>query len=121
MSVPKETAEVNAVLLAEKLKEDFGELLVTVTELIKNAKLESIRTRFSWLLHSEFYISSEMLQCLNDFESVLKPEAALRFLVHQYFIGYLNYELLNSLFRKAVPENEGHSLAMAITEYEKKA
>ena len=120
MSVPKETAEVNAVLLAEKLKEDFGELLVTVTELIKNAKLESIRTRFSWLLHSEFYISSEMLQCLNDFESVLKPEAALRFLVHQYFIGYLNYELLNSLFRKAVPENEGHSLAMAITEYEKK-
>ena len=106
--------------MAEKLKEDFGELLVTVTKLIKNADLESICTCFLWLICSEFYINSEMLQHLNDFESVLTPEAALRFLVHRCFIGYLNYELLDSLFRKYVPENEGHSLALAVTEYEKK-
>ena len=120
MSVPKETAEVNAVLLAEKLMEDFGELLVTVTKLIKNAELESIRTRFLWLMRSEFYINSEMSQCLKELESVETPGAALRFLVEHCFIGYLNYELLNRLFRKDVPENEGHSLALAITEYEKK-
>ena len=114
MSVCVETDKPNVILAAEKLKEEFEDLLLSVYDVLNGVDTGKLKLRLNWFVSSEKQNTPPVQEHLDKLESLLTPQSILNYLINKNFIGYLNYELLK-VFQKVVQSDE---LQFKITKYE---
>ena len=113
---PSELDKLNPVVEAEKLKQDFEELLVAILVSLAGVDLDDLKLRISWYFNSEQQITPEIQEILDQLQSKTTPQSILSFCITRYFIGYLNFELIKA-FQKAVKSEE---MKTKIEKYEEK-
>ena len=114
MGVCVETDKPNVVLAAEKLKEEFEGLLVSVYGVLNGVDAGILKLRLNWFVSSEKQNTPPVQEYLDKLESLVTPQSILNYLINKNFIGYLNYELLK-VFQKVV---QSDALQFGIKKYE---
>ena len=116
MNVEMEVDKLDAVVEAMNLQRAFEELLVAILQSLGEVDLKNLKLRISWFFNAEGQITAEIQAILDELLSKTTPEDVLYFLITRKFIGYLNYELLNT-FQRSVNSKE---MTAAIEKYETK-
>ena len=116
MNVEVEVDKHDPVVEAEKLQQVFEELLAAISLSLGGVDLNNLKVRISYFFNVERHITTEIQAILDELQSKTTPSDVLNFLITRNFIGYLNYELLNT-FQKA---GNSHVMKAKIEEYEKK-
>ena len=94
-----EVDKLDPVEEAKKLQRAFEELLAVISQSLGGVDLSNLKVRISWFFQSEGHITEDIQPILDDLMSQTTPQNVLNFLITRKFIGYLNYELLNTFQR----------------------
>ena len=116
MSMTEEVDKLNPVVEAEKLKQEFEELLVVILESLVGVDLHNLKFRITWFFNAAGINTPEIQAILDELQSIPTPQIVLNFLISRNIIGYLNYQLIKA-FQKAVKNDE---VKAKIEEYEDK-
>ena len=116
MSVTEEVDKLDPVVEAEKLKQEFEELLVVILESLVGVDLDNLKFRITWFFNAAGINTPEIQAILDELQSIPTPQIVLNFLISRNIIGYLNYQLIKA-FQKAVKNDE---VKAKIEEYEDK-
>ena len=116
MNVEMEVDKHDPVVEAEELQRVFEELLAVVSQSLGGVDLDNLKVRISCFFNAEGHITTAIQAILDELLSKTTPSDVLNFLIIRNFIGYLNYELLNT-FQKA---GNSYMMKAKIEEYEKK-
>ena len=111
-----ELNQLDPVVEARYLKQEFEELLVDIQNLIQEVDLDNLKLRITWFFNAENAITPEIHNKVDKLQSLTTPQNVLNFLIINSFIGYLNYEIIKA-FQKATKSEE---MKIKIEEYEKK-
>ena len=116
MTVTEEVDKLDPVAEAEKLKQEFEELLVIILESLVGVNLDNLKLRISWFFNATGVNTPEVQAIVDELQSIPTPQIVLNFLISRNIIGYLNYQLIKA-FQKAVKNDE---VEAKIMEYEEK-
>ena len=108
--------QLNPVVEADNLKEEFGELLADIQKLIREVDLDDLKLRITWFFNADNALTEETQKKALELQSLPTPQSILSFLIINKFIGYLNYELIK-VFQKAT---ESEEMKIKIDRYEEK-
>ena len=116
MIVTEEVDKLDPVVEAEKLKQEFEELLIVILKSLVGVDLDDLKLRISWFFNAAREITPDIQKILDELQSIPTPQIVLNFLITRNIIGYLNYQLIKA-FQKAVKNDE---VKAKIMEYEDK-
>ena len=116
MNVTEEVDKLDPVVEAEKLKQEFEELLVVILESLVGVDLDDLKFRITWFFNAAGINTPEVQAIIDELQSIPTPQIVLNFLISRNIIGYLNYQLIKA-FQKAVKNDE---VKVKIMEYEDK-
>ena len=116
MTVTEEVDKLDAVVEAEKLKQEFEELLIVILKSLVGVDLDDLKLRISWFFNAAGVNTPEVQAIVDELQSKPTPQIVLNFLISRNIIGYLNYQLIKA-FQKAVKNDE---VKAKIMEYEDK-
>ena len=100
---------------AEKLKQQFEELLHFILESIGGVDLDELKSEIAMFFQSEPITSPEIRDISDMLQSITTPQSVLNFLIIGKYVGYLNFELIK-VFQKVLKSDQ---LEKKIKEYEK--
>ena len=116
MTVTEEVDKLDPVVEAEKLKQEFEELLIVILESLVGVNLDNLKLRISWFFNAAGVNTPEVQAIVDELQSIPTPQIVLNFLISRNIIGYLNYQLIKA-FQKAVKNDD---VKAKIMEYEEK-
>ena len=107
--------ELDPVAEAEKLKQQFEELLHFIVESIGGVNVNALKLQIAMFFQSETISSREIQNISDTLQSMTTPESVLNFLIIGKYVGYFNFELIKA-FQKILKSDQ---LEKKIEEYEK--
>ena len=116
MNVTEEVDKLDPVVEAEKLKQEFEELLVVILKSLVGVDLDDLKLRISWFFNAARENTPDVQAIIDELQSKPSPQIVLNFLISRNIIGYLNYQLIKA-FQKAVKNDE---VKAKIEKYEEK-
>ena len=116
MTVTEEVDKLDPVVEAEKLKQEFEELLIVILKSLVGVDLDNLKLRITWFFNAAGVNTPEVQAIVDELQSIPTPQIVLNFLISRNIIGYLNYQLIKA-FQKAVKNDE---VKAKIEKYEEK-
>ena len=116
MTVTEEVDKLDPVVEAEKLKQEFEELLIVILKSLVGVDLDNLKLRITWFFNAAWVNTPEVQAIVDELQSIPTPQIILNFLISRNIIGYLNYQLIKA-FQKAVKNDE---VKAKIEKYEEK-
>ena len=107
--------KLDPVAEAEKLKQQFEELLLFILKSIGGVDLSVLKFQISMFFQCETISSPEIRAISDTLQSMITPQNVLNFLIMGKYVGYLNFELIKA-FQKVLKSDQ---LEKKIEEYEK--
>ena len=107
--------ELDPVTEAEKLKQQFEELLHFILESMGGVDLNVLKLQIAMFFQSETISTPEIRDISDTLQSMTTPQSVLNFLIIGRYVGYLNFEFIKA-FQKVLKRDQ---LEKKIEEYEK--
>ena len=107
--------ELDPVTEAEKLKQQFEELLHFILESMGGVDLNVLKLQIAMFFQSETISTPEIRDISDTLQSMTTPQSVLNFLIIGRYVGYLNFEFIKA-FQKVLKSDQ---LEKKIEEYEK--
>ena len=93
MTVTEEVDKLDPVVEAEKLKQEFEELLIVILKSLVGVDLDDLKLRITWFFNAAGVNTPEVQAIVDELQSIPTPQIVLNFLISRNIIGYLNYQL----------------------------
>ena len=97
--------KIDPVAEAEKLKQQFEELLLFILESMGGVDLNVLKFQISMFFHCETISSPEIRHISDTLQSMITPQNVLNFLIMGKYVGYLNFELIKT-FQKVLKSDQ---------------